>query len=231
MSRGFQGLVLKALGANDYRLTVTDVTDIGPHYRRIGFDAGGLLDHHPYHATQWIRMWIPNGDKLQQRGYTLVDPRPDENRFDVEFALHDTPASEWARAAATGDVIDATVMGSKFAMPSPAPSEYVVFGDTASLPAINSLLDEADSVPARIWLEWQYPDDRALPVHANDASTVTWVQRIDDGRLMREAADAITPDDDAYGWVACDMRTTRHIAKRLRSTLAKNAVKSQAYWT
>lgn len=72
-SRGWQGAVLKLLRADDYELTVTSRTEITEHYLRIGFTDGGLLAEHPVHPTMWIRMWFPDGDKVHQRGYTLVD--------------------------------------------------------------------------------------------------------------------------------------------------------------
>lgn len=238
MGKGIDGIMLKAWRADEYKLTVTSVRSITDKYQRIGFTAENLLDDHPVHPTQWVRIWFEDDEgKLRQRGYTLVDPDPATNSFDIEFALHHGPASRWAVNAAVGDVVEASVMGkgvgaSKFAVPDPAPSEFVIFGDTASLPAINSLLDAIGDIPARIWLEWQYESDPTLPVHAGPATEVTWLQRIDDGRLLREQAEAITCAPDAFGFVACDGYTTRSITKTLKTkhALPKEAIKSQAYW-
>src|SRR5262245_46949197 len=116
-SRGWQGAVLKLLGAGDHQLTVTGRRQIGPHYLSLSFDGGGMLERHSVHPTMWIRMWFPNGDKAHQRGYTLVDPDPVADTFDVEFALHDGVASRWARSAQPGDTIGATVLGSRFEIP------------------------------------------------------------------------------------------------------------------
>jgi NADPH-dependent ferric siderophore reductase len=57
---------------------------------------------------------------------------------------------------------------------------YVIVGDTASLPAVNSAFDAADH----------------------------------------------------FGWVACDNRTTRTIAKVFREEFAipRKSIKAQAYW-
>ncbi|MGK8520625.1 siderophore-interacting protein [Nocardia asteroides] len=234
MRRGFSGVVVKAWGGKDYRLTVTSTEKVTDNFVRLGFDAGGLLADHPVHPTQWIRVWIPQegSDKLHHRAFTLVDPDPEGNRFWMEFALHHGPAADWARNASVGDPLDASVLGSKFALPQTAPSEYVVFGDTASLPAINSLLDAIGDVPARVWLEWQYESDQTLPLRNKPHHQVTWLQRVDDGRLLREQAQEITCANDAFGWVACDFSTTRSIAKTLKSThgLPKTAIKAQAYW-
>ena len=152
-SRGFQGAVLKLLRAGDYQLTVTGRRELSPHYLRLSFDAGGLLTDRPLHPTMWIRMWFADGDKLHQRGYTLVDPDPEADTVDIEFALHDGVASRWAQDARPGDTIEVTVLGSNFTLPEPAPKGYVIVGDTASLPAINSLLTAIGDGPARVFLE------------------------------------------------------------------------------
>ena len=97
-SRGFAGAVLKLMRAGDYRLTVTGRREISPHYLRLSFNAGGMLAEQAVHPTMWIRMWFADAGKLHQRGYTLVDPDPAADTVDVEFALHDGIASQWARA-------------------------------------------------------------------------------------------------------------------------------------
>ncbi|MEU4599744.1 MULTISPECIES: siderophore-interacting protein [Nocardia] len=234
MGKGFNGLMVKAWGGSDYRLTVTANEQITDKFVRISFTAGGLLADNPVHPTQWIRLWIPDehSDKLHHRGYTLVNQNPAEDTVCIDFALHDGPAANWARRAKPGDPLDASVLGSDFQLPEQTPSEYVVFGDTASLPAINSLLDAIGDTPARVWLEWQYESDTTIPVHNKPHHTVTWVQRIDDGRLLREAANEMTCPADAFAWVACDGHTTRSIVKTLKThhALPKTAIKYQAYW-
>src|SRR5271156_1955626 len=105
-SRGFAGAVLKLFRAGDYRLTLSGRRDITPHFRRLSFEAGGMLDEDSVHPTMWIRVWFADGDKLHQRGYTLVNPDPAADTFDIEFALHDGIASNWAREAQPGDTIE-----------------------------------------------------------------------------------------------------------------------------
>src|SRR5262245_12190357 len=105
-SRGWTGAVLKLMRAGDYRLTVIGRREISPHYLRLSFNAGGMLAAHAVHPTMWIRMWFADGDKLHQRGYTLVDPDSATDTVDIEFALHDGIASRWAGAAQPGDTIE-----------------------------------------------------------------------------------------------------------------------------
>ncbi|MFC4124687.1 siderophore-interacting protein [Nocardia rhizosphaerae] len=234
MGKGFNGLMVKAWGGADYRLTVTSTEHITDKFVRVSFTAGGLLADHPVHPTQWIRLWIPDAssDKQHHRGYTLVEQNPDADTFSIDFALHNGPAADWALRAKPGDPLDATVLGSDFQLPEQTPSEYVIFGDTASLPAINTLLEAIGDTPARIWLEWQYESDQTIPLRNKPHHEITWLQRIDDGRLMREAAQEMSCAADAFAWIACCGQTTRSIVKTMKGqhALPKTAIKSQAYW-
>lgn len=230
-SRGIQGAVLKLLRGADYRLTVTGRREISKHYLRLSFDDGGLLSDHPVHPTMWIRAWFPDANKPHQRGYTLVDPDPDVGTMDIEFALHDGIASRWAQAAQPGDTLEVTVMGSKFAVPEPRPAGYVIVGDTASLPAINSLLEAIGDAPARVLLEAGCDDDKDLPVARS--ADVTWVDRKNAGEVLVEAVRSAAFDAaDHFGWVACDNHTTRSVAKVLREDfgIPRKSMKVQAYW-
>lgn len=233
-SRGLTGALLRAFGADDYQLTVTARREITDHYLRLSFTAGGLLADHPLHPTMWIRMWFPtNGNRVHQRAYTLVDPHPTADTFDIEFALHKGAAADWARKAQPGDTIAATVLGSTFALPSPAPAGYLIVGDTASLPAVNSLLSAIGDQPAQVWLEWTHADDRELPVIDTGHRELTWVRRENNGAALVAAVTlAATPMPHHFGFVACDTKTTRAITAVLRRDyqISRKAMKAQAYW-
>ena len=188
-SRGFQGAVLKLLRAGDYQLTVTGRRELSPYYLRLSFNAGGLLTDRPLHPTMWIRMWFPDGDKLHQRGYTLVDPNPEADTVDIEFALHDGVASRWAQDARSGDD------------------------------------------PARVFLEAGHDDDKQLPVARS--TDVVWVDRKNSGKALVQAVSSSAFDAaDHFGWVACDNRITRTVAKIFREeySIPRKSIKAQAYW-
>lgn len=228
-SRGWQGAVLKLLRAGDYQLTVTGRREIGPRYLRLSFAAGGLLADRPLHPTMWVRLWFSDGERVHQRGYTLVDPNPERDTVDIEFALHEGIASRWAETAAPGDAIEATVLGSNFTLPEPTPAGYVIVGDTASLPAVNSLLTAIGEVPARVFLEAVRDSDRQLPVARTKG--IAWIDRQDDALLDSVTAAAFDASDH-FGWVACDNRTTRAVAKSFREDfgIPRKSIKAQAYW-
>lgn len=235
-SRGLTGTIVRLCGGGDYTLTVVGRTQISPHYLRLHFNSGALLDERRPHPTMWVRGWFPAGDKAHQRGYTLANPDPENATVDIDFALHDGIATAWARDARIGDTLDVTVLGSDFALPDPAPAGYLIVGDTASLPAINSLLAAIGDSPAWVFLEAAHAEDRGLPVQVprNAVDTeVFWVDRDEDGRAMVElVTEAAFEASDHYAWVACESRTTRAVTRILRDrySVPRKMIKAQAYW-
>ncbi|AZG46296.1 siderophore-interacting protein [Gordonia insulae] len=238
-SRGWQGAVLKLLGADDYELTVTSNEKVTDEYIRLGFTGGGLLTDRPVHPTMWVRIWFENKHgKLHQRAYTLVDPDPSDDSFYLEFAIHDGAATRWALSAEPGDTISSTFMGSKFAIPEPAPKGWLIAGDAAALPALNSLLDAISastdpSVPATVWFEYAHESDKALPLRLRDQDTINWVKRDRDGDALIEAVQGAAFDATGhFGWVALDMKATRAVSGSFKNDykLGKTGVKAQAYW-
>ncbi|MCF1600534.1 siderophore-interacting protein, partial [Streptomyces muensis] len=120
---GWEGAVLKLLRAKDFVFTVTGAEDVTPRYRRVHLTDGGMLAATGVHPTMWVRLWFDNAGKPHQRAYTLVDPDQAAGTFSLEFALHEGCASDWARTAKPGDTIEATVHGTAFEHPEPAPSQ------------------------------------------------------------------------------------------------------------
>ncbi|MFJ4816667.1 siderophore-interacting protein [Streptomyces sp. NPDC088801] len=233
--RGWEGAVLKLLRGKDFEFTVTDVEDVTPDYRRLRFTDGGLLAATGVHPTMWVRLWFDNAGKPHQRAYTLVDPDAETGTFQLEFALHEGCASDWARAAKPGDTIGATVQGTGFEHPSPAPSHVFAVGDPASLPAINSLLDALGSAPATVWFEG---GDDDLPFRTDpDRHEVRKVPRQDSGAHLVERVKSDLPGllqgtADPYVWIACDTATTRALTAYVRKELGlpKQRVHALGYW-
>ncbi|MGH4031453.1 siderophore-interacting protein [Actinomycetota bacterium Odt1-20B] len=238
MGRGWQGVVLKLLNGKDFTFTVTRAEEVTEHYRRLRLTDGGMLAATGVHPTMWVRMWFDAAGKPHQRAYTLVDPDPAAGTFSLEFALHDGPASDWARTARAGDTIEATVHGTGFTVPDPLPSRLLVVGDTAALPAVNSLLESMPSVPATLWLETQHPSDRDVPLRLNPAHHERrTVERQDSGarlvqRVKAELPALVEDPDDTYVWITCDTATTRTLATYVRRQLAvpKERVHALGYW-
>ncbi|MBL1107813.1 siderophore-interacting protein [Streptomyces sp. 5-8] len=233
--RGWEGAVLRLLRAKDFVLTVLDTEDVTPHYRRLRLSDGGLLAATGVHPTMWVRLWFAADGRPHQRAYTLVDPDPAAGTFGLEFALHEGVASDWARAARPGDTIEATVHGTGFQDPDPAPSHLVAIGDPASLPAINSLLGALGSAPATVWFEGE---PAGLPSRTEAGRhEIRPVPRRDAGahlveRVRAELPAVLASTPDPYVWIACDTATTRTLAAYVRKDLGvpKQRVHALGYW-
>ena len=197
--------MLKLLRAGDYRLTVTGKREISPHYLRLSFDGGGLLTDRPLHPTMWIRMWFADGDKLHQpRLHTRRSgPGRRHRRHRVRPARRRGLALGAGGAARRHHRRDGAGQQPHAARAGPA--GYVIVGDTASLPAISSLLDAIGDAPARVFVEAGHDDDKDLPVARS--ADITWVDREDAGQALVEAVSSSAFDaSDHFGWVACDNR-------------------------
>ncbi|MFF8320627.1 siderophore-interacting protein [Streptomyces bobili] len=229
--RGWEGAVLKLMRGKDFTFTVTGAEQVTPDYRRLRLTDGGLLAATGVHPTMWVRLWFTNAGKPHQRAYTLVDPDPAAGTFALEFALHEGAASDWARAAKPGDTIEATVQGTGFAEPAPAPSRILAIGDPASLPAINSLLDALGQTPATIWFEGGGDD---LPFRTDparhDLRHTPRAELVD--RVKTELPALLAATADPYVWIACDTRTTRTLSAYVRKDLAvpKERTHALGYW-
>ncbi|MFE2550439.1 siderophore-interacting protein [Streptomyces sp. NPDC059355] len=238
VGKGWEGVVLRLLRGKDFTFTVTGAEEVTEHYRRVYVTDGGLLAAagESLHPTMWVRLWFDNAGKPHTRAYTLVDPDPEAGTFALEFALHDGPASAWARAAKAGDTIEATVQGTGFTAPAPVPERLLVIGDPASVPAINSLLDAYPQTPATIWLETQHASDADLPVRLDPARhEIRRVERAGSAlveQVKTELPELVADPESAYVWLACDTATTRTLTAYFRKDLSlpKQRVNGLGYW-
>ncbi|MFE1798580.1 siderophore-interacting protein [Streptomyces sp. NPDC059517] len=254
---GWEGAVLKLFRGKDFAFTVLGAEDVTEHYRRLHLSDGGMLAATGVHPTMWVRLWFDNAGKPHQRAYTLVDPDPAAGTFSLEFALHEGCASDWARSAKPGDTIEATVQGTGFTDPDPVPSRVLAIADTASLPALNSLLDAVGTAPATIWFETAGTAGGSggsggsgsgtsggargtdgLPLRVDPARhDLRTVPRLDRGAHLVAQVRAAVPEllketADPYVWIACDTATTRSLAAYFRKELAlpKQRVNALGYW-
>lgn len=237
MARGFQGAVLRGLGATDHTLTVVAVQDITAHFRRITFHAPSLFTGTPIEPASWLRLWIPDpdgSDREFQRGYTLVQPDEERQLVSIDVVLHEPagPASVWASTAAAGDSLVASRYGStKFAVPDPVPDGFLLVGDPASLPGINSVIARIpQDRPIELILEQSHEHDLDIPITAHPGLTVRWVRRTGDAEVLAQAVDG-RDWSNWYAWVGAETAATRGVRNRLKELgFPKAEVKAQAYW-
>ncbi|WP_456047831.1 siderophore-interacting protein [Actinomyces provencensis] len=166
MGRGYQGAVLNVLRAPEFELDIRDVAPAGD-YKRVRVHNEDLLGHgrtRELPPTVWVRLWIPEGDREHQRGYTLVEMDHDAAEATIYLLHHEPagPASRWALGVQTGARVPAQLYGGTRYRPPVAGTRLLLVGDPASVPAIADALAAAPpSCTAEVVL--QAPEDQWLP--------------------------------------------------------------------
>lgn len=239
MGKGFDGVVLRGLGAREHRMTVTTRHHLAEHVVRVGLHSDTLLDAAGEAPANWVRAWFPDPQgrsREHQRGYTLVDPDPATGRFSLDFVLHEPagPASAWASRCVVGDQITAMRYGEKpFALLEPPPAGYLLMGDVAAYPALSAL---AASIPLEhrvvVHLERHDARDEQLPLPAGPNVAARWVDELPDGQGL--AASHVGADWRGwYAWVTAEATATRRARAVLQREhgLQRRQLHTQAYWS
>ncbi|RII11726.1 Iron import ATP-binding/permease protein IrtA [Streptomyces sp. YIM 130001] len=237
MARGFQGAVLRGFGARDHEARVVEKLRLAPHFVRVRFVSPTLFAEVVAEPTAWLRFWFPDpdgGDAEHQRAYTITEADPETGAFAVDFVLHEPagPASRWAALATPGARVPVMSLGSsKFEVGSELPAGYLLFGDAASIPALNAILGVVPhDVPVELYLEEHSADDRLIPLADHPRLRLHWVPRGDGTQLA--AALEVRDWSDWYAWVAAEQTTFKLVRKRLREEFGfpKGELTGRAYW-
>ena len=238
MGRGLQGALLKSFGGRDHEATVADVTRVAPHFVRITMSSSTIFQDVVVEPTAFLRFWFPDpegSDSEFQRIYTLVWTEPETGRFAVDVVLHEPsgPASHWAARAEPGMTLPVVALGSKgFAVPEELPAGYLLIGDSASIPAINSILAALPAdVDVEIYLERHSPDDELIPINDHPRRALHWVDRTDELALAAAIEDRDWSNWSA--WAGPEAGSLKHLRKRMRDVFGfpKSDLHAQAYWT
>lgn len=235
MPHGFDGAVLRVLGAKEHALAVRGSTRLAPHFVRVHFDAPTLFQQATDSPAAWIRLWIedPVTGVEFQRAYTIAAADVIEGRIDVDFLLHEPagPASAWASSASEGDRVIAQSLGSTSFAPSPDASGLVLIGDAAAVPAINAILRSLDPRrEVRVLLERSHDEDELIPLTPHPGAAVRWVPRDGSGSLALAAAEVLSPGTQV--WAAGEtgsLKALRPVVKE-RAPGSRKSTHVQAYW-
>nr|AGC72508.1 transmembrane ATP-binding protein ABC transporter [uncultured bacterium A1Q1_fos_2059] len=235
--RGYQGTILRLLGARDHLATVVSTTLLAPHFLRIVFASDSLLGTIDAGPASWLRFWFPDpsGRNIEhQRAYTIVESDPETGEFTIDFVLHEPagPASHWASNASVGDSIVLTSLGSTtFELPADAPSGYLLAGDAASIPALAAIVATIPAhVPIQLYLEEHDALDRRIPFPEHPNMNIHWVTRTSASALT-EAIE--TRDWGGWrAWACLEMGSLRALRPRLKNDFGFAKVDRfvQAYW-
>ncbi|WP_297005762.1 siderophore-interacting protein [uncultured Corynebacterium sp.] len=249
MGKGIGGVVLRAFGAKEHRITVTGREQRTDNVVRVTFHSDTLLNPSGEEPGNWMRAWFPDpsgSGREHQRGYTFVDVDAAAGTFGVDFVIHEPsgPASSWAKRAEVGETLDAHRLGEQPFHPEATieglpgtglPEGFLFLGDLASWPAIHQMalaaqVDRPDA-EIRVILERHSPADEQSPLPEGPAITARWVDPAGDGEsLYREIAGKDWTG--WYIWAAAESKVTKHVRTFLRreTDLPKKSAHTQAYW-
>lgn len=230
--------MLRGFGGRDHLATVLGTSRVAPHCLRITMSSPTLFSDVAVGPTAWLRFWFPDpagGSTEFQRAYTLVWADPQTGEFAVDVVLHEPtgPACQWAMRAEPGMTIPVVSLGSApFEVPDDLPAGFLLIGDAAAIPAINSILAALPpDVDVEVYLERHCDADELLALAEHPRRRLHWVHRTDETTL----AAAIEDRDwsNWYAWAGCEAGSGKHLRKRLRDTFGfpKSDLHAQAYWS
>lgn len=235
--RGFQGAMMRVTNAREHTARVTGTTSITPGFIRIHLHSETLFEDAEIVPTAWLRFWFPDHtgrDFEHQRAYTISSGDAESGEFSVDFVLHEPagPASAWAQQCEIGDTIEVTTLGSsKFEAPDELPAGYLLIGDSAGIPGLNSLIEALPSdVPVELYLEEHAPEDRDIPLAEHPMMRTHWVPRT--GADSLAASIEVRDCSDWYVWATPESASLKLLRAKLRNEFGfpKSEIHAQAYW-
>lgn len=233
--KGFNGALMRYLGAKEHMATVIATEDVAPTMRRLRFHSDTAFTEIRQTPGSYLRCWFPDAEgKEHQRAYTCINMDPEHGDFDMDFLLHDPagPASTWARNAEVGDELAVTPFGVRyFEVPDPPPPGYLLICDAAGIPCVNSLIEDIDdSITIDCYVGIWHADDADIPLASHPRLSVHRVPIQDANSL----ASAIQPRDYT-NWRAYAIPESG-VLKVVRRTLSdtygfpRSHLTAMAYW-
>ena len=207
-------------------LTVTQVEQLTPNFRRITFNDESLSDFVSASFDDHIKVFVDDA----RRDYT---PRSFDNaarELVIEFALHgEGPAAEWAAQARPGHTLE--IGGPKGSMIVPLDYDWhLLVGDETAFPAVARRLEQlpAGSKAIVVLQVADAADRRDFESAANLA--VTWVET--DAQLLAAVRALALPDGDGYAWCAGEAACMAALRRELVDVKGhpREAIRAAAYW-
>ena len=214
------------------QITVTNVEQLTPHFRRITFTDESLSDFVSASFDDHVKVFVApaDGGEPARRDYT---PRSFDNaarELVIEFALHgDGPVAEWAAQAAPGHAL--AIGGPKGSMIVPLDYDWhLLVGDETAFPAVARRLEQlpAGAQAIVILQAADAADQRRFESAAN--VDLTWVAT--DAQLLAAVRALTLPDGDGYAWCAGEAASMAALRRELVDVKGhpREAIRAAAYW-
>ena len=203
---------------------------LGVHFVAITFQAESLAGFISLSFDDHVKLVFEGADGEQvRRDYTPRRFDAQARELTIEFALHgDGAASNWARAAKTGDT--AVIGGPRGSMIISMDYDWhLLVGDASALPAIRRRLEELPA-DARVIVVAALGEEDRLPFGGVAQMHVHWVREAD---ALAGAVRALAlPAGAGYAWAAGEARAMRDLRAVLADEigLPKDAMRVSAYW-
>lgn len=218
--------------------------------RRVTFGGDELASFAWSGPAAHIKIIFPEPGKDTVPDFSPDGPRPTTMRtytprrfegtsptLDVDFVLHgEGPGSTWAAQAHVGQELILLGPGRGYQI-DPDAAWYVLAGDDAALPAIETLLEAVpDTARVNVFLEVVADDEiRALP--GPKSAQVSWLPR---STGSQQAGSNLMAALSNFGWangagrvyVGCEAEAMRRIRKTVieASGLDRERVVTRGYW-
>jgi NADPH-dependent ferric siderophore reductase len=222
------------------KLLVAAKEHITPRMLRIIFHSDELQGFESLSPDDHIKIFIPvHGDERQiKRDFTPRAWDLEAETFTLDFALHDNgPATEWARSAKIGDVLEiggprgSTIVADDF-------DWYLLIGDASALPSFSRRLETMrHDVPVHAFLLiTNASEQQTFSTKAN--CCIRWLttrtNSVEDASMLRIALDdLVLPQGDGFVWIAAEKNVSRELYEYLVDEREHPAewIKAAAYWT
>lgn len=237
--------------SNPRRIFVDAVQQLSPHMRRVTFsgsDLGAFAWNGPAAHIKIIfpepggnldMVALPDPDGPRPKTTRTYTPRrfdPAKLTLDVDFALHgEGPAANWAAQARAGQQLVLLGNPPGYAIDAEAPW-YVLLGDDAALPAIETILEALPATTRTTVLLEVVDAAEARPLPGPAGADVRWLVRRPDaapGSALLEGLKHVSwPDGLGRVYAGCEATVLRTIRTAIleASGLDKNRVVARGYW-
>jgi NADPH-dependent ferric siderophore reductase len=223
-------------------LTVVGAVDITPRMRRVIL-VGESLDGFDYRPGQDLVLSLPdenggpeNNGGVVRRHYTIRRFDAPELRLDIDFVLHGrSPATDWARRAALGDII--TAEGPRGRTSVRGRADWRLFtGDETALPGIAAMIERLPAGEHAIaFIEVAGPEEEQ-PIETAARLDLTWLHRAGPPRapslgLLQALTTFQLPAGEGQACIIGETSTVRAQRQGLIARgLAKDRIAAEGYW-